>query len=73
MISFYEGSLSDSALNVCSALAAAEHGDARRAFLNISRMAFSDSPTHFDNISGPFTAMKFGFWAEFRKTMLIIR
>jgi cell division control protein 6 len=30
-LSFQEGSLSESALSVCSALAAAEHGDARRA------------------------------------------
>ena len=30
-LSFNEDSLSDAALNVCSALAAAEHGDARRA------------------------------------------
>ncbi len=37
-ISFHEGSLSDSALNVCSALAAAEHGDARRA-LDLLRVA----------------------------------
>ena len=30
-LSFHEGSLSDAALSICSALAAAEHGDARRA------------------------------------------
>ena len=30
-LSFHENSLSEAALNVCSALAAAEHGDARRA------------------------------------------
>jgi cell division control protein 6 len=30
-ISFHEGVLSEAALNICSALAAAEHGDARRA------------------------------------------
>jgi cell division control protein 6 len=30
-LSFHEDSLSEAALNVCSALAAAEHGDARRA------------------------------------------
>ncbi len=29
------------------------------AFLNISRTAFSDSPTHFDKSSGPLTLMKF--------------
>jgi cell division control protein 6 len=37
-LSFYEGSLSDSALSICSALAAAEHGDARRA-LDLLRVA----------------------------------
>jgi cell division control protein 6 len=37
-LSFYEGSLSEAALNVCSALAAAEHGDARRA-LDLLRVA----------------------------------
>ena len=37
-LSFHEGSLSESALNVCSALAAAEHGDARRA-LDLLRVA----------------------------------
>src|SRR4030043_1396777 len=37
-LSFQEGSLSDAALNVCSALAAAEHGDARRA-LDLLRVA----------------------------------
>ncbi|MCW4046256.1 MAG: orc1/cdc6 family replication initiation protein [Candidatus Bathyarchaeota archaeon] len=37
-ISFYEGSLSDAALSICSALAAAEHGDARRA-LDLLRVA----------------------------------
>jgi cell division control protein 6 len=30
-LSFHEGVLSEAALNICSALAAAEHGDARRA------------------------------------------
>lgn len=35
---FNEGSLSETALNVCSALAAAEHGDARRA-LDLLRVA----------------------------------
>ena len=37
-LSFREGSLSESALSVCSALAAAEHGDARRA-LDLLRVA----------------------------------
>ena len=37
-LSFNDGSLSESALNVCSALAAAEHGDARRA-LDLLRVA----------------------------------
>lgn len=37
-LSFNEGSLSKAALNVCSALAAAEHGDARRA-LDLLRVA----------------------------------
>ena len=37
-LSFREGSLSEAALNVCSALAAAEHGDARRA-LDLLRVA----------------------------------
>jgi len=37
-LSFHEGALSDAALNVCSALAAAEHGDARRA-LDLLRVA----------------------------------
>jgi cell division control protein 6 len=37
-ISFQEGCLSDSALSICSALAAAEHGDARRA-LDLLRVA----------------------------------
>jgi cell division control protein 6 len=35
---FHEGALSDSALSLCSALAAAEHGDARRA-LDLLRVA----------------------------------
>jgi len=35
---FYEGALSDSALSLCAALAAAEHGDARRA-LDLLRVA----------------------------------
>ena len=37
-LSFYEGGLSEAALSVCSALAAAEHGDARRA-LDLLRVA----------------------------------
>ncbi len=37
-MAFIEGALSDAALNVCSALAAAEHGDARRA-LDLLRVA----------------------------------
>ncbi|HMK95349.1 MAG TPA: orc1/cdc6 family replication initiation protein [Candidatus Limnocylindrales bacterium] len=37
-LSFREGILSESALNICSALAAAEHGDARRA-LDLLRVA----------------------------------
>jgi archaeal cell division control protein 6 len=37
-IGFFEGALSESALSICSALAAAEHGDARRA-LDLLRVA----------------------------------
>lgn len=37
-LAFYEGALSEAALSVCSALAAAEHGDARRA-LDLLRVA----------------------------------
>jgi archaeal cell division control protein 6 len=37
-LSFHKGSLSSSALSICSALAAAEHGDARRA-LDLLRVA----------------------------------
>jgi cell division control protein 6 len=37
-LSFHKGSLSDAALSICSALAAAEHGDARRA-LDLLRVA----------------------------------
>jgi cell division control protein 6 len=37
-LSFYEGSLSEAALSICAALAAAEHGDARRA-LDLLRVA----------------------------------
>ena len=34
------------------------HGAACRAFLKISLTPFSDSPTHFDNNSGPLILMK---------------
>jgi cell division control protein 6 len=37
-LAFHDGALSDGALNICSALAAAEHGDARRA-LDLLRVA----------------------------------
>ncbi len=37
-LSFHDGALSDAALSICSALAAAEHGDARRA-LDLLRVA----------------------------------
>ena len=37
-LSFHDGALSEGALNICSALAAAEHGDARRA-LDLLRVA----------------------------------
>jgi len=37
-LAFHQGSLSDGALSICSALAAAEHGDARRA-LDLLRVA----------------------------------
>jgi archaeal cell division control protein 6 len=37
-LSFFDGGLSDAALSVCAALAAAEHGDARRA-LDLLRVA----------------------------------
>ena len=37
-LSFHEGSLTEAALNICAALAAAEHGDARRA-LDLLRVA----------------------------------
>jgi cell division control protein 6 len=37
-LAFHEGALSEGALNICSALAAAEHGDARRA-LDLLRVA----------------------------------
>src|SRR5574337_8878 len=35
------------------------HGDEVFAFRNISLIAFSDSPTHFDKISGPLTSIMF--------------
>ena len=35
------------------------HGADVFAFLKISLIAFSDSPTHFDNISGPLTKIMF--------------
>ena len=35
------------------------HGDDALAFLKISLIAFSDSPTHFDSISGPRTIIIF--------------
>ena len=35
------------------------HGDDAFAFLKISLIAFSDSPTHFDRISGPLTRIIF--------------
>ena len=34
-------------------------GEACLAFLNTSLIPFSESPTHFDNNSGPLTDMKF--------------
>ena len=34
------------------------HGAACLAFLNTSRIPFSDSPTHLDNNSGPLTLIK---------------
>jgi cell division control protein 6 len=37
-LAFYDGALSDGALSICAALAAAEHGDARRA-LDLLRVA----------------------------------
>jgi hypothetical protein len=35
------------------------HGATCRAFLKVSLIAFSDSPSHFENISGPLTLIKF--------------
>ena len=35
------------------------HGDDAFALRKISLMAFSDSPTHFDSISGPLTRIMF--------------
>jgi hypothetical protein len=37
------------------------HGATCLAFLNISLMCFSDSPTHLLTSSGPFIEMKFAF------------
>ena len=48
-LSFNEDVLSESALNVCSALAAAEHGDARRA-LDLLRMAGEVAERHTANL-----------------------
>lgn len=39
-LAFYDGVLSEGAVSLCSALAAAEHGDARRA-LDLLRVAAS--------------------------------
>ena len=52
-LSFFEGVFTDGALNICSALAAAEHGDARRA-LDLLRVAGElaereGSPNIFEN------------------------
>ena len=44
-LSFYDGCLSEAALNICSALAAAEHGDARRA-LDLLRVAGEVAERH---------------------------
>jgi cell division control protein 6 len=44
-LSFQEGSLSEPALNICAALAAAEHGDARRA-LDLLRVAGEVAERH---------------------------
>jgi cell division control protein 6 len=44
-LSFYDGSLSEAALSICSALAAAEHGDARRA-LDLLRVAGEVAERH---------------------------
>ncbi len=44
-LSFYDGCLSEGALSVCSALAAAEHGDARRA-LDLLRVAGEVAERH---------------------------
>jgi len=32
-----------------------------RAFRKVCRIAFSDSPTHFESSCGPLTEMKFAF------------
>jgi len=44
-LSFHEGSLSEAALSICAALAAAEHGDARRA-LDLLRVAGEVAERH---------------------------
>ncbi len=44
-LSFYDGCLSEAALSICSALAAAEHGDARRA-LDLLRVAGEVAERH---------------------------
>ncbi len=44
-LSFFDGSLSEAALSICSALAAAEHGDARRA-LDLLRVAGEVAERH---------------------------
>ncbi|MCW4010832.1 MAG: orc1/cdc6 family replication initiation protein [Candidatus Bathyarchaeota archaeon] len=44
-LGFFEGTLSESALSICSALAAAEHGDARRA-LDLLRVAGEVAERH---------------------------
>ena len=48
-LSFFEGSLSDAALSICSALAAAEHGDARRA-LDLLRVAGEVAERQFSSV-----------------------
>lgn len=49
-------------------------GDVSRATSNTSCIFFSESPTHFENISGPFTAIKDLFVcaeAAFAKSVLL--
>lgn len=48
-LSFYDGCLSEAALSICSALAAAEHGDARRA-LDLLRVAGEVAERHDSKI-----------------------